>query len=400
MHFVHIEDFVHPDAGYQINLLTRLQVQQGHRVTIVTSETAKLPEYITGFFGTDRIEEKDQLLRERTGGAILRMPLLGFYSGRSIYYPKIFRIVDELRPDVLFVHGEDTLIGMQYIWRSNRLPYPLVLDCHMLEMASENRFKYCFRWFYRTFIAPRIVRHGIPLIRVVDSDYVQKCLGIPLKKTILLSFGTDTSYFKPNAKEAADFRREHNISPDDFVVLYAGKLDVYKGGEFLARSIEERIAGPDGRRIVFVIVGNAAGEYGQKVETLLSKSENRILRFSTQAYLNLGRFYQAADVAIYPKQCSMSFFEAQSCGVPVLFERNEINCQRVAGKNAIIFEPGDIVDLRAKIVELASLPAMEWSEMTQAARDYVLTSYDYVPIAQKFTDVMLTEAKRFALKKR
>ena len=43
MHFVHVEDFFHPDAGYQVNLLSRLQVLQGHRVTIVTAELERMP---------------------------------------------------------------------------------------------------------------------------------------------------------------------------------------------------------------------------------------------------------------------------------------------------------------------------------------------------------------------
>jgi hypothetical protein len=50
MRFVHVEDFVHPNAGYQINLLTRLQVQQGHEVIIVAGELDKMPVFLTSFF--------------------------------------------------------------------------------------------------------------------------------------------------------------------------------------------------------------------------------------------------------------------------------------------------------------------------------------------------------------
>ena len=57
MKFVHIEDYFFSSAGYQINLLTRLQVLQGHDVTIVASELKKVPDYLKSFFGT---EEKDK----------------------------------------------------------------------------------------------------------------------------------------------------------------------------------------------------------------------------------------------------------------------------------------------------------------------------------------------------
>ncbi|MEO6995215.1 MAG: glycosyltransferase family 4 protein, partial [Lacunisphaera sp.] len=196
MHFVHIEDFFLPSAGYQINLLSKLQVQQGHEVTIVTSELDKVPTYYTNFFGKE--PSKDAKFTEQTGVKIVRVAILGFYSGRSIYYPSIFKIVDSLQPDVLFVHGEDTLIGMQYIRRYHKLKYPMVLDCHMVEVASINRFRKIYRIFYRNFIAPIIIKNDIPLIRVMDTDYVEQCLGIPLSKTVYLSLGTDTSHFQPN----------------------------------------------------------------------------------------------------------------------------------------------------------------------------------------------------------
>src|SRR5690349_19722133 len=119
MRIVHIEDFVHPDAGYQVNLLSRLQVRQGHEVYVVTGELDKVPTVYTQFFGKDNIEARDRRCLETTGVKIIRIPLLGWYSGRAIFYPRIFKVVDDLRPDVAFVHGEDVLTGMLYILRSS-----------------------------------------------------------------------------------------------------------------------------------------------------------------------------------------------------------------------------------------------------------------------------------------
>jgi SAM-dependent methyltransferase len=395
MNFVHIEDFIHPDAGYQLNLLSKLQVQQGHTVTIVTSELAKIPDYLTVFFGKENIKEKDKKFFERTGVKIIRVPILFFYSGRSIYYPSIFSFVDSLKPDVLFVHGEDTMIGMQYIWRSSKMKYPLVLDCHMLEMASMNKFRTLFRFFYKTFITPKIIRNNIPLIRVVDSNYVEKCLGLPLSKTILLSFGTDTELFKPISLVSKSFREKYGIGIDDFVILYAGKLDIYKGGYFFAESIKEKLLIPSGRNIVFVIIGNTNGTYGQNVELCFSESKNKIIRFPTQTYSDLAYFFQAADLSIFPKQCSMSFYEVQSCGVPVLLEENEINNERAQYGNGFTFKPSDINDFRAKMIYCAEMDKAAYEKIKLNSRRFILDNYDYLPIAQKFTDVMVKEYNRF-----
>jgi glycosyltransferase involved in cell wall biosynthesis len=395
MHIVHVEDFVHPDAGYQVNLLAKLQAEQGHRVTVVAAALEKMPAELTAFFGADDLDRRDANYTAATGVRIIRVPLLGYLSGRAVFHPKIFRIVDDLKPDVALVHGVDTLIAMQFVWRAGRLDYPILSDCHMLEMASKNRFRNYFRAFYKRFVAIRVRELRIPVIRVVDSDYVEKYLGIPLGQTELLSFGSDTKLFAPDQAARSAFRRKHGISEAAFVIVYAGKLDPQKGGEFLARAISERIAADGNREFVFVIVGNAVGEYGVKVEGLLAKSANRILRFPTQPYRALAGFYQAADIALFPRQCSLSFFDVQASGLPVLFEDNEVNRQRVGEHNAFLFAPEDVLSLRAKMQWAANMRQIDYDGCRKNARDYALKSYDYVPIAQQFTDLMSREVERF-----
>jgi glycosyltransferase involved in cell wall biosynthesis len=258
----------------------------------------------------------------------------------------------------------------------------------MVEMASLNRFREYFRAFYRHFITPVILRENIPLIRVVDSNFVEKCLGIPLRHTDLLSFGTDTSHFAPNAQARKVIRERYGINNNAFLVLYAGKLDETKGGVFLAEAIQEKFDFEPDRPIELMVIGNTDGGYGEKVEEAFRRCANKLVRLPTQRYFDLASFYQAANLAVFPKQCSLSFFEAQSCGVPVLFEGNEINSQRADSENAFIFAPGNVVDFRRKIMWLASLPLNRLSEISANARNYVLRNYDYVPISRRFTDVL------------
>lgn len=389
MKIVHVEDFIHPDAGYQVNLLGRLQVLQGHQVDVVTGELEKIPDLLTDFFGRENIQARDERFRQESGVKIHRIPLFGFYSGRAIFRPvRLLRLVRSLEPDVVFVHGEDTVTGMLFILLSRWLPFPIVLDCHMLEMASKNRFREYFRWFYRKFITPIILKRNIPLIRVVDSDFVQKCLGIPLSHTDLLSFGTDTEHFKPDVAVKTRLREELGFKADSYLVIYAGKLDEHKGGKFLSAALRDRFAENECKQVEFLIIGKAVGEYGADVEEEFAASENKIVRLPTQRYFDLAKYYQMADLAVFPKQCSMTFFEAQSCGLPVLFEENEINDLRATRRNAFTFAEESLEDFRAKLAYLAACSLEEHLEYSRSARDFVLESYNYVPIAQQFTDVL------------
>ncbi|WP_241317358.1 glycosyltransferase family 4 protein [Chryseobacterium arthrosphaerae] len=395
MRFVHVEDFVHPNAGYQINLLTRLQVQQGHEVIIVAGELDKIPVFLTSFFGKDNIEEKDRKFEEETGVKIIRHPLYTYYSGRAIYKPGLHKLIKSLNPDVLFIHNEDTVMGMKLLWDYKKMNVPYVLDCHMLEMASENRFRDFFRLFYRKFVTPVILKNNIPLIRVVDTDFVQKHYNIPLSKTKLLSFGTDTDFYKPDSKIKEAFRKELGIDNTDFVVIYAGKMDPAKGGEFLAESLKEKIK-LEGKNLKFIIIGNPPkDEYGEKVEKLFSQSENNIIRFPTQTYFDLAKFYQIADIAIFPKQCSMSYFEVQSCELPVVLEENEINNLRVSDKKGLLFPQSSISEFRSSIEQFGNMPKEEFEIYKRNARKNIVDNYNFVPIAQQFTDIMIEEYEKF-----
>jgi glycosyltransferase involved in cell wall biosynthesis len=392
MRIVHVEDFFIPLAGYQTNLLAKLQAQEGHDVIIVASDLNKIPGNYTSFFGKD--PSNDEKYSNLTGVTIIRVPILGFYSGRSIYGAEIFRLIDRLQPDIVFVHGVDTLVGIQFLLRRSKLKYPLILDSHMIEIASINKFRKIFRFFYRKVVTPIILKYDIAVIRVVDVDYVEKCLSIPLSRTVYLPLGTDTHLFAPNNLARQDFRRRNEIAEHDYVVIYAGKLDQFKNGKFLAKSLLDKFD-IQACRLVFVVIGNAEGSYGEEVESLFRKSQNRIIRIPTQEYVNLASFYQSADLAIFPAQCSLSFFDVQSCGVPVLLEAVEVNRQRTAHGNGYTFIPGDISDLRSKIIYCATLSNAEKESLREKSRSYVVTNFDFIPVAQKITDLMCREILKF-----
>lgn len=395
MRFVHVEDFVHPNAGYQINLLTRLQAAQGHEVIIIAGELDKIPVFLTSFFGKDNIEEKDKKFEEATGVKIIRHPLYAYYSGRAIFKLGLHKLIKSLNADVLFIHNEDTVMGMKLLWDYKKMNMPYVLDCHMLEMASENKFREYFRAFYRKFVTPVILKNNIPLIRVVDTDFVEKHYHIPLEKTKLLSFGTDTDFYRPDGQSKSQFRKENGINDDDFVVIYAGKMDPTKGGRFLAESLKKKITLTN-KNIKFIIIGNAPkDEYGDEVNKILAESENDIIRYPTQTYFDLAKFYQAADLAIFPRQCSMSYFEVQSCELPVVLEENEINISRASDKKGLIFAEESMDGLREAIRQFGNMPQEEFDIYKQNARKNIVDNYNFVPIAQQFTDIMINEYNKF-----
>jgi glycosyltransferase involved in cell wall biosynthesis len=397
MRIVQIEDFFHPNAGYQINILSKYFVKQGHEVIIITGELDKIPDGLTAFFGRDNIKEYDDRYAKETGVRIVRLPLIKYISGRGIFYNSLEKTVEKLHPDILFIHDVHTFVGIKYILKVNRLNYPIIYDSHMLEIASVNRFKKQYRWFYRTFITPKIIKNKLKVIRIEDDDYMERVLGVPLEQCPFISVGSDMLLFHPDYEIRRKFRMENDISEDTFVIIYAGKLDEAKGGMLLAEASQKSFS--TNKKVAIVIVGNTSGEYGKKVDEVFATSENRIIRFPTQQYVNLPKYFQAADLAVFPRQCSLSFYDAQACGIPVVSEDISVNIDRLQYNNGFIFKAGNVNDFREKILYCINMPEREYNAIKQNAFGYVKEQYNYEKIAKSYTDAIIGEVNKFRAKK-
>lgn len=393
MRIVHWDEMFHPNFGYQINILPVYQKKQGHEVIILTAEKPDEHPTFAAFAQKTDIEKADRAFEKETGIRIIRLPIYGVVSGRVIYKPGYLKRLNELHADVIMCHTSDTLSAMTIIWNHKRINAPLVFDNHMLEMASENKLRQVFRWCYTTFITPIIKKNRFVTIRTQDDPYVMKCLKVPQELAPYISFGTDSDLFHPDEGIRAAFRKELDIPEDAFVVLYAGKLSKAKGGLLLAQALEKKLS--DKRNVVAVVVGTTdQNEYGQQIEDTFAGSENRILRFGTQNYRDLAKFYQISDVALFAKQCSLSYFDVQSTQLPVVLEDTQVNIDRVQADNGFTFKAGDLEDFVRVIRKCVDMPEEEYAKMKQNSRENVLKSYDYNSIARQYTDLLISEMNR------
>ena len=382
MKILHIDDFFHPEAGYQINLLPKYMAKLGHEVLIYTSEMENVSEKLVAFFGKSDIPLKDSVYTSNYGVKITRFPLKRYIANRAYLSKEIFKKIDIDKPDIIFIHGNDTLTGMRMLLKYKHYKIPYIMDSHMLEMASTSRLNLLFRLLYKTIFTPIILKNKIYVIRTQNDTYVERCLGIPLNQAPWISVGSDILLFKPDNILRSMCRRSLGIPNDAFVIVYAGKLDKAKGGLFLAESVLEPFSSC--KDIVFLIIGNTVGEYGETVEKTFSESKNRIIRLPSQKYIDLAKFYSASDLAVFPAQCSLSFYDAQACGLPVLSENNNINIDRCSHNNGANFVAGDIKSFREGICNFLSMSDEELKSIRNNARSYVENSYNYEKIVDEY----------------
>lgn len=390
MKIVYVDETFHSAYGYQSNPLAKFQQLQGNEVVIVTVSSNHIhPVYRAFGDNGETVEQDDELYQKTTGVRIIRVKTFGYFMHRALISHTIFKVVRAQHPDVVFVHCVETLTAMRFLL--HRKEWPLMFDSHMLSMASQSRFVGLFEWFYRVVFRRIIEKRRYYVIRTQDDDFINTHLGISKELTPFISFGTDTKLFSPSEDARNTFRRQHGIANDDFVVLYTGKLTEAKGGKFLAEAMKDKFDVP----VTLVCVGSPpASSYGEEVKQILDKSENKVIMFPTQRYVNLAPFYQMADLSIFPKQCSLSFYDAQACGLPVLSEKNNVNCDRCSHKNGANFEPGNIADFRKKIFLFATMPKEERFAYSKNARSFIETGYGYDKIAEQYTRYLIQSIEK------
>ena len=402
MRIVNIEEDFHPLAGYQLNILAKYFAMMGHEVIIVTSEIEKMKPKFTSFFGKENLEQWDKEYEDKYNVKILRRPVSGYFNRKNFYKLGIFKYIKTLieikkmKPDILYVHGNEQTISILSFLLYRYMNIPYITDDHMVAMALEGNERKLFFCMYKKIVAPILINNKITDIRTQNEDFVEKYLGIPLDQAPWISVGSDTMLFHRNSEVRRKFREDNNISEDEFVVIYAGKLDWEKGGQLLADTFKEKI-GTNG--VILIVVGNTnSDEYGEKVENTFKSSQNKILRFPTQTYEALAEFYQASDLAVFPRQCSLSFYDVQACGIPVVSEDNNINADRLQFNNGLSFRAGDINDFRNKITWIMRMSKEEYNKMSDNAENYVKESYNYDSIAKEYMNEIMKSCEHFRKK--
>ena len=384
MRIIHVEDYFFPRAGYQINLLSKYMARKGHEVHIITSKPKPKNTDLNAFFSANYAKE-DAVFEKNHNVKIYRYNSLFEYSGRLWISVNLTKKIIGLNPDVIFAHGNDTLTSMRITLRYKKLKTPLVLDSHMLRMASKNKFASLFRFFYRVFITPSIIKNKIPVIRTQESNYVNNDLKIPENLTPHISFGSDVQLFSIDNKKKHEFRARNKIADDVKILVYAGKMIQDKGVDLLLNALEK----VSDEKLVLLLVGNIPNSaYGELLKKLIENLNITTLRYPTQSYENLAYYFKISDFAVFPKQSSLTFFEAQSAGLPVILEDNAINKKRIHNENGRLFERESTEDLQRAISYYIDLSKEQLLTMSEKIRKHIVENYDYSLITDEYLNIM------------
>lgn len=394
MRIVHVLDYFQPKIGYQETFLAREHARAGHEVYVVTSDRYN-PDIYAG-------DAAKNILGDRMVGAgffneegimVWRLKLL-FEFPRAIWLSGLERKILELRPDVIIVHGiaHLTAIRIARFRLKKKLPdLKLIYDDHMTATKSQSKMVILYPLFRRLF-SPLIQKEADALVAIVPEtrEFMYRKYGIPPRRVSIIPLGADDGLFRFDADARKEMRDSLNISENETVFIYVGRIVPYKRLEWLIEAATRLTSEHKNVRVMLVGGGSKSyiDELKQKIK--LEELEKRFIWHEAVPNEQLCRIYSAADVAAWPYGASISMREAMACSLPIIIGEMSTETELVEYNNGFTYREGDLQDLTQKMEKL--LDAELRREMSRNSRKLIEEKYNWKTIARQFIE-LVTESQ-------
>jgi len=182
-----------------------------------------------------------------------------------------------------------------------------------------------------------------------DCAYVAtRFFGVPMRKVQICPLGVDTDIFYPmSTKEdhhaRHQLRNQLGFSDSEIVCVYSGRFSEDKNPLILARAIHLLRRSKLPFRGLFIGNGPQANE--------IQKCCGCVIRPFVPVS-DLGKFYRAAEIGVWPTQESMSMLDAAACGLPVVVNHT-LSAKELIDGNGVTYTLNDVEDL-VRVLSLLS----------------------------------------------
>lgn len=379
-------DYYQPQLGYSEGFIVRGLKKLGHEVTVLTSNYYfPFPDYeqTSGKILGPRCQASGTKMEE--GVTVIREPMRFELFARAILgnHEKNLKAI---KPDIIIadkVMGYNTIrfaqlkkkYGYKLVSYESHLPSEFYREKVVLKKLLYGLFKMLFSGLLNNQIDKLIaVQSGT--VEVMRDFY-----GIR-KEIDVIPLGTDIERFRFDKNERERVRKKYQISNNDFVILYTGKLIESKGVDILFNAFNKLC--PKYPNIKLILVGDGKEEYFQKCFSgLEEKFWERVIRAGFFPPEELYKFYSAADVAIWPLQESTSMNDSAACSLPFIANDTLGERVRVSNDNALLYKKGDTKDLAEKIEYLYKNPVIR-KKMGENGRMLAENKLSWDSIAKRY----------------
>ena len=353
-----VNDTFTRSMGYTENVLPQALVKLGHEVHVVAGN-------LTAYHASpDYWEVYEPFLGpglERLGVEEVNGFSLHRLDHRLLFgYPMLRGLASALgglAPDVVQTTSVATWLTIQVAISRLRQDFVFFTGAHQTPSVLPHELVHGGRWT-RTRLASDVRRAvaGRLVAQVTEqcfaaseacADVAVRFYGLPKAKVEVSPIGSDTNRFTPPRNEMDLMRRQRmreelGFLDDDVVCIYTGRFTAAKDPLCLGRAIGRLQRAGERFRGLFIGDGPQASEIAAELGCVVQPFVQ---------WTELGQWYRAADIGVWPRQESVSMLDAAACGLPIVASATMGALERIQG-NGLTYEEGNPNDLATVLAEL------------------------------------------------
>lgn len=279
---------------------------------------------------------------------------------KSLGYPRMRGLRDALkriRPDIVQTMSVTGWVPLDAALYRASLSYKLFTGCHyhasVFPLAQKATHPLSAERIMCTLtrgIPGRLLSRGAEKCYAISpdcADVAVRFFGVPEKRIEICPLGVDTEIFHPISSSVEHSAREQirarlGFKDNDIVCVYSGRFSEDKNPLLLARAIDGLACCGGGIRGLFIGNGIQANEI-QECANCISHPFVPVSE--------LGDFYRAAEIGVWPRQESMSMLDAAACGLPIVVNHTLAAPERIDG-NGEVYRLDDVNDLMKVLTSL------------------------------------------------
>jgi glycosyltransferase involved in cell wall biosynthesis len=276
--------------------------------------------------------------------------------GRYRYAKALRRCLATIRPQVVYSLGAIGFLPLQAALHLPHFKYKLFTGNHTSAEAfplaraprsgpsAARLIAFATRWLPGRLVS--LLSEHCYCRSAGCADIAGEFFGVQRHKLKTVPLGVDTELFFPVSSEAeraerSALRAELGFAPDEIVCVNSGRMIAAKDLQLLIAAIAQ-LRG-EGLAFRGLFIGD-----GPERARLVEAKDCVVLPFLP--FKELGRYYRAAEIGVWPAGESTSMFDATSCGLPLVVS-DRIDAQ-LAG-NGLSFRTHELAGLTAALRSLA-----------------------------------------------
>ncbi len=307
---------------------------------------------------------------------------------------RLLQLIRAEQVDLIHAHSP-SLCGMAALSVARKCRIPFVYEVRGLweEGAVDQGRTSRFSWKYQLtrLLETRVARRADSLV-VISEGLAREfeSRGVPADRIDLVPNGVDVERFTPHS--ISTVVRERLGLGNEPVVAYIGSLYPWEGVDTLIEAGEQVLS--EGLSLAILIVGD--GECKDELVTLVRRRGlDHVIRLTGRvAHGNIGAYYSAADVIVYPRRRSRQMdlvtplkpLEAAALGKAIVSSDVGGLRELLPEDTAVFFDPGDARSLARALGDLLRDEERR-GKLGAAARRHVCATRSWSHIVRRYRRV-------------